>query len=54
MRRILALSAIVCLCSCGDSIIGPNTDVGLSVWTEVSPTFLSIRDSTTVLHMKVL
>jgi hypothetical protein len=53
MRFALPLSAIVCLCSCGDSIIGPNTDVGLSVWTEVSPTFLSIRDTTTVLHMRV-
>jgi len=53
MRRTLLLSTLVCLCSCGDSIIGPNTDVGLSVWTEVSPTFLSIRDSAIVLHMKV-
>jgi hypothetical protein len=53
MRFALPLSAIIFLCSCGDSIIGPNTDVGLSVWTEVSPAFLSIRDTTTVLHMRV-
>ena len=53
MRLTLLLSATICLSSCGDSIIGPNTDVGLSVWAEVSPTFLSIRDTTTVLHMRV-
>jgi hypothetical protein len=53
MRPPVLLSAVLCLCSCGDSIIGPNTDVGLSVWAEVSPQFLSIRDSTTVLHMRV-
>ena len=53
MRLTLLISALVCLCSCGDNIVGPNTDVGPSVWTEVSPPFLSIRDSTTVLHMKV-
>jgi hypothetical protein len=53
MRPTLLLSALVCLCSCSDSIIGPNTDVGLSVWAEVSPTSVSIRDSTTVLRMRV-
>jgi hypothetical protein len=53
MRYALLASAVVCLCACNDSIIGPNTDVGLSVWTEVSPTFLSIRDTTTVLRMRV-
>jgi len=53
MRFALLLSAVVCLSSCGDSIIGPNTDVGLSVWTEVSPSLISIRDTTTVLHMRV-
>jgi hypothetical protein len=53
MRFALLLSAIVFLCSCADSIIGPNTDVGLSVWTEVSPSLLSIRDTTTVLRMRV-
>ena len=53
MRSAFLVSALVLLCSCGDSIIGPNTDVGLSVWTEVSPVILSIRDTTTVLHMRV-
>jgi hypothetical protein len=53
MRFALLLCGLVGLCSCADSIIGPNTDVGLSVWAEVSPTFLSIRDTTTVLHMRV-
>ena len=53
MRFALLLSAVVCLSSCDDNIIGPNTDVGLSVWTEVSPLYLSIRDTTTVLHMRV-
>lgn len=53
MRFAFLLSAVALLCSCGDPIIGPNTDVGLSVWTEVSPPILSIRDTTTVLHMRV-
>ena len=53
MRFALLVSALLCLCSCGDDIIAPNTDVGLSVWTEVSPSFISIRDTTTVLHMRV-
>ena len=53
MRFLLLLSALAFLSSCGDSIIGPNTDVGLSVWTQVSPPILSIRDTTTVLHMRV-
>jgi len=52
--RFAYLLAVGFLCSCSDSIIGPNTDVGLSVWTEVSPRILSIRDTTTVLHMRVI
>jgi hypothetical protein len=53
MRFLFLLTAVAVLSSCGDSIIGPNTDVGLSVWTEVSPPVLSIRDTTTVLHIRV-
>jgi hypothetical protein len=53
MRPVLLLSALLCLSSCGDSIMGPNTDVGLSVWVEVTPLVLSVRDSTAVLHMRV-
>jgi len=53
MRFALLASALLCLCSCGDSIIGPNTDVGLSVWTEVSPNVLSLRDTNRVIHMRV-
>lgn len=52
--RALLLPAIALLCACGDSIIGPNTDVGLSVWAEVSPPIISIRDTNTVLHMRVV
>jgi hypothetical protein len=53
MRFALLFSALVCLSSCGDGIIAPNTDVGLSVWTEVSPRVLSIGDTTTILHIRV-
>jgi hypothetical protein len=53
MRFGSLLSATVFLCSCADSIIGPNTDVGLSVWTKVSPSIMSIRDTTTVIHFRV-
>jgi hypothetical protein len=53
MRFALLVSTLLCLCSCGDDIIAPNTDVGLSVWTQVSPSVLSIRDTNTVIHMRV-
>ena len=53
MRSVFLLSALVFLSSCGDNIIGPNTDVELSVWTEVSPNLVKISDTTTVLHMRV-
>jgi hypothetical protein len=53
MRLTLPISALVCLAACSDNIIGPNTDVGLSVWAEVSPTSVSIRDSTAVLRIRV-
>jgi hypothetical protein len=53
MRFAPLALALLCLCSCGDDIIAPNTDVGLSVWTEVSPSVLSVHDTTTVLHMRV-
>ncbi|HUR00719.1 MAG TPA: hypothetical protein VM166_14810 [Gemmatimonadaceae bacterium] len=54
MRFLFLLATVAVLLSCGDSIVGPNTDVGLSVWTEVSPPILSIRDTTTALHIRVL
>jgi hypothetical protein len=53
MRVLFLLTAVAILSSCADSIIGPNTDVGLSVWTQVSPPILSIRDTTTVLRIRV-
>jgi hypothetical protein len=54
VRYALLFPVLVLLCACGDSIIGPNTDVGLSVWAEVSPPIISIRDTATVLHMRVV
>ena len=54
MRFALRLAVLAVLCACSDNIVGPNTDVGLSVWTEVSPPILSIRDTTTVLHIRVV
>ena len=53
MRVAFLLSTLAFLCSCADSIVAPNTDVGLSVWTEVSPPIISIRDTATVIHMRV-
>ena len=53
MRYALVLP-LALLCACGDPIVGPNTDVGLSVWGEVSPPIISIRDTTTVLHMRLV
>ena len=53
MRSVFLVSALLFLSSCTDNIIGPNTDVGLSVWSEASPNLISIRDTTTVLHLRV-
>ena len=53
MRHRFWIATLLSLCACGAEIIAPNTDVGLSVWTEVSPGFVSVRDTTTVLHMRV-
>jgi hypothetical protein len=53
MRRAFFLLSIFCLLGCSDSIAGPNTDVGLSVWAEVSPASSSSQDSTTPLSLRV-
>lgn len=50
-RTLLARSAFLLLfaggsvAGCADDPLAPNTDVGLTVWAEVSPSTLSIRDS---------
>lgn len=51
--RSLFLIATLCIAGCSDGIIGPNTDVGLSVWADVYPPRLSVRDSATVITMGV-
>ncbi|PYO80208.1 MAG: hypothetical protein DMD63_01880 [Gemmatimonadetes bacterium] len=50
--RVLVIATLAFLLGCSD-VIGPNTDVGLSVWADVSPTFLSIRDTITPIRIRV-
>jgi hypothetical protein len=53
MRLSQALLLTAALTACSDGILAPNTDVGLSVWAEVSPASLSIRDTLTPLRIRV-
>jgi hypothetical protein len=54
MRFKLSLFCLVLAgaVACSDAV-GPNTDVGLSVWTEVEPSSVSIRDTAAVLRIRV-
>ena len=52
MRTGLLFVLLLCL-ACSDSMVGPNTDVGLSVWAEVSPTTASISDTAATLRIRV-
>jgi hypothetical protein len=49
--RVLIIATFAFVLGCSD-VIGPNTDVGLSVWADISPTFLSIRDTTTSIRIR--
>jgi hypothetical protein len=49
----LAPLAMLALAGCADRIAAPNTDLGLTVWAEVSPTSISVRDTTSVLRIRV-
>jgi hypothetical protein len=53
MRFAIRLVALAFLSACGDSIVGPNTDVGLAVWAEVSPSTASISDTAAALRIRV-
>jgi hypothetical protein len=53
MSRLLLFLSLLCLAGCSDSIAGPNTDVGLSVWAEALPASISIQDSTTPISLRV-
>jgi hypothetical protein len=53
MRSALRLVALGLLCACADNIVGPNTDVGLSVWAEVAPSSLSVSDTAGALRIRV-
>lgn len=54
MRFKLTLFCLVLVtaAACSD-VVGPNTDVGLSVWTEVKPSLVSIGDTAAVLRIRV-
>jgi hypothetical protein len=54
MRVRASLSVFVLLfAACGESPFAPNTDVGLRVWADVSPSQLSVNDSLTVVRVNV-
>ena len=53
MRFAIRLVALAFLSACSDSIVGPNTDVGLAVWAEVSPSTASITDTAAALRIRV-
>lgn len=55
-RRLIRIFmvAIVTTVACTDAFVpGPNTDVGLFVWGEVSPARLSITDSSAKVRIRV-
>jgi hypothetical protein len=54
VRFAFVLFGIAPLASCRDYPLTPNTDVGLRVWAEVSPRIISMRDTSTALHIRVV
>lgn len=53
--RLFVLTAIslALVASCSDLPSAPNTDLGLVVWTQVSPTTVSASDFGATLHLRV-
>ena len=43
VKRIVWLALVVA--GCGDSPFGPNTDIGLRVWVEITPASVGLADS---------
>ena len=53
-RLMSAIVLAMAATGCTDAFApAPNTDVGLYVWAEVTPATLSIRDSTTEIHVRI-
>ena len=49
----LSIVSLALLASCSDLPSAPNTDLGLAVWADVSPSFVGASDSEAVLHLRV-
>ena len=50
---VLSIVSFALLASCSDLPSAPNTDLGLAVWAEVSPSLVSASDSAATLHLRV-
>jgi hypothetical protein len=53
MRFAIRSVALAFLGACSDSIVAPNTDIGLSVWAEVSPSTASVSDTAAALRIRL-
>ncbi|HKW46758.1 MAG TPA: hypothetical protein VJN70_04910 [Gemmatimonadaceae bacterium] len=51
--HVLLAASLGLLASCSDFTTAPNTDLGLFVWAEVSPSVVSASDSGATLHLRV-
>ena len=51
--RLGLIAFLVTVAACRDSLVDPNTDVGLRVWTEVTPRIVSISDTAAVVRIRV-
>jgi hypothetical protein len=52
MRRVITCLVLATVTGCRNPVV-PNTDIGLRVWAEAVPPFLSLRDSSTPLCLRV-
>lgn len=53
MQLIVLIGMLTAASGCGENPLQPNTDVGLRVWAAVSPSSISIRDTTATLRIRV-
>jgi hypothetical protein len=51
--RFAKIILIGALLGCSDSLLAPNTDVGLRVWVEVLPRFASVSDTTATIRIRL-